>query len=75
VTASDRSLELTTLAAIAAAEKKAEQIVAIDVSEQLAITDVFLLCSASNDRQVKAIWDELIRLARAGVKEQRALIV
>lgn len=27
------------------------------------------------DRQVKAIWDELIRLARAGVKEQRALIV
>ena len=57
MTASDRSLELTTLAAIAAAEKKAEQIVAIDVSEQLAITDVFLLCSASNDRQVKAIVD------------------
>jgi ribosome-associated protein len=59
VTASDRSLELTTLAAIAAAEKKAEQIVAIDVSDQLAITDVFLLCSASNDRQVKAIVDAI----------------
>ena len=59
MTASDRSLELTTLAAIAAAEKKAEQIVAIDVSEQLAITDIFLLCSASNDRQVKAIVDAI----------------
>ncbi len=57
MTASERALELTTLAAIAAAEKKAEQIVAIDVSEQLAITDIFLLCSASNDRQVKAIVD------------------
>ena len=57
MTAPERALELTTLAAIAAAEKKAEHIVAIDVSEQLAITDIFLLCSAANDRQVKAIVD------------------
>ncbi|MFI0433920.1 MAG: ribosome silencing factor [Candidatus Nanopelagicales bacterium] len=57
MTASDRALDLVRLSAAAAADKKADNIVAIDVSEQLAITDVFLLCSASNDRQVKAIVD------------------
>lgn len=45
------------IAATAAADKKADDIVAIDVSEQLAITDVFLLCSAANDRQVRAVVD------------------
>jgi ribosome-associated protein len=45
------------VAATAAAEKKAEHILALDVSDQLAITDVFLLCSANNDRQVRAIVD------------------
>jgi ribosome-associated protein len=45
------------IAATAAAEKLAEDIVALDVSETLVITDVFLLCSASNDRQVRAIVD------------------
>jgi ribosome-associated protein len=45
------------IAANAAAEKLAEDIVALDVSETLVITDVFLLCSASNDRQVRAIVD------------------
>jgi len=57
VTASDRALELAMIAAHAASEKQAENIVALDVSETLVITDVFLLCSASNDRQVKAIVD------------------
>ena len=55
--ASERALELTMIAAAAAAEKLAEDIVALDVSETLVITDVFLLCSASNDRQVRAIVD------------------
>ena len=45
------------IAAAAAADKLAEDIVALDVSETLVITDVFLLCSASNDRQVRAIVD------------------
>ena len=45
------------LAAEAASEKLAEDIVALDVSETLVITDVFLLCSAANDRQVRAIVD------------------
>jgi ribosome-associated protein len=56
VTASARALELAIAAAEAASEKLAEDIVALDVSETLVITDVFLLCSA-NDRQVKAIVD------------------
>jgi ribosome-associated protein len=55
MTASDRALELALLAAAAADDKKAENIVAIDVSDQLAITDIFLLCSAGSDRAVRAI--------------------
>lgn len=57
MTASARALELALLAAEAASDKLAEDIVALDVSETLVITDVFLLCSASNDRQVRAIVD------------------
>ncbi len=57
MTASPRAVELAILAAEAASEKLAENIVAIDVSETLVITDVFLLCSAANDRQVKSIVD------------------
>ena len=57
MTASARALELTYAAAEAASDKLAEDIVALDVSETLVITDVFLLCSAANDRQVKAIVD------------------
>jgi ribosome-associated protein len=59
VTATDRAVELVTLAAGAAADKLATDIIAYDVSEQLVITDAFLLCSASNDRQVKSIVDEI----------------
>jgi ribosome-associated protein len=46
-------------AARAASDKLAEDILAFDVSEQLVITDAFLLCSAGNERQVKAIVDEI----------------
>lgn len=42
-------------AAEAAEEKKAEDLVALDVSEQLALTDAFLICSGNNERQVDAI--------------------
>jgi ribosome-associated protein len=59
VTATDRALDLSRAAAEAASDKLAENIMAFDVSEQLVITDVFVLCSASNDRQVKAIVDEI----------------
>ncbi len=59
MTATDRALELVRTAAQAASDKQAENIVAFDVSEQLVITDAFLLASASNDRQVKAIVDAI----------------
>lgn len=55
MTASARALELTAVAAAAASDKLAVDIVALDVSDTLVITDVFLICSAGNDRQVKAI--------------------
>jgi iojap-like ribosome-associated protein len=73
VTASERSVELARLAAEAAADKLADDIIAYDVSEQLVITDVFVLCSATNDRQVRAIVDEIedrLRV-RADVKPVR----
>ena len=67
MTATPRAIELTEIAALAAAEKLASDIVAYDVSDQLAITDVFLLCSGGNDRQVRSIIDEVeLRLKQAG---------
>jgi ribosome-associated protein len=72
VTATDRAVELVTLAATAAADKLATDLIAYDVSEQLVITDAFLLCSASNDRQVRSIVDEIESvLSRAGAKPVR----
>lgn len=46
-------------AAHAAADKKASNIVLLDVSEQLVITDVFVIASAPNERQVGAIVDSI----------------
>jgi ribosome-associated protein len=73
VTASDRANQLVRLAAEAAAEKLADNIIAYDVSEQLIITDAFLLCSAANDRQVRSIVDEIEKRLRedADVKPTR----
>ncbi len=59
MTATERALELVRTAAQAASDKLSDDIVAFDVSEQLVITDAFLLCSAPSDRQVKAIVDEI----------------
>lgn len=73
MTASERAVQLTVLAAQAAADKLADDIIAYDVSEQLFITDTFLLCSGSNDRQVHAIVDEIEDRLRdeAGAKPVR----
>ena len=70
--ATDHALTLIRAAAEAASDKLASDIVAFDVSEQLVITDAFLVCSAPNDRQVKAIVDEIEdRLLRIGAKPVR----
>ena len=72
VAATDHALTLIRTAAEAASDKLASDIVAFDVSEQLVITDAFLVCSAPNDRQVKAIVDEVEdRLLRIGAKPVR----
>jgi len=72
VTATDHAVELVVAAARAASDKLATNLVAFDVSEQLAITDAFLLASGSNDRQVKAIVDEVEdRLREIGAKPIR----
>jgi ribosome-associated protein len=59
VPASERAVELAQAAAQAAADKKAHDIAIIDVGDQLVITDVFLLASAPNERQVLAIVDAI----------------
>ena len=72
MTASTRATELATAAALAAADKLATDVVALDVSNQLVITDVFLLASAPNDRQVRAIVEAVEeRLHGLGVKPTR----
>jgi len=59
VPATERSLDLAMTAAKAADDKLATTVAGIDVSEQLALTDVFVIVSASTDRQVGAIVDEV----------------
>ena len=69
--ATDHAVALTHTAARAAAEKKAEGIMAIDVSERLALTDVFLILSGDNDRQVRAIVDAIDEaMLKAGAKRR-----
>lgn len=80
MTASDRALELAVAAARAAADRKADEIIALDVSERLVLTDVFLIASGRNERQVGAIVDAVEEslhglgakpVRREGVREGR----
>ncbi|KQV76027.1 ribosomal maturation protein [Aeromicrobium sp. Root344] len=72
MTATERAVELTQAAATAAEDKLAQDIIAFDVSELLAITDVFLLCSASSPRQVRAVQDAVEeRMIELGAKAVR----
>ena len=72
MTASPRSVELAEAAVSAAADKLATDLVILDVSEQLVITDCFVLASAPNDRQVKSIVDAVEeRLLTMGAKPVR----
>jgi ribosome-associated protein len=59
VPASERARELAQAAAVAAADKKAQHIVILDVGDQLVITDAFVVASAPNERQVLAIVDAI----------------
>jgi ribosome-associated protein len=59
VTATDQALDMARVAVAAAADKQAQDIVVLDVSEQLVITDCFVIASAPNERLVQAIVDEV----------------
>ena len=65
MTASPRSIELAQAAVSAAADKLATDLSIVDVSDQLTITDCFVLASASNERQVKAVVDAVEERLRA----------
>jgi ribosome-associated protein len=72
VTVTTETADLVRIAAEAAAEKLAQDIIAYDVSDQLVITDAFVLCSGRNDRQVRSIVDEIEgRMRRAGARPVR----
>ena len=72
MTASAEAIEMATVAAQAASSKLADDVVLIDVSGQLVITDVFVIASAANERQVNAIVDEVEEKMRvAGHKPAR----
>ena len=72
MTASDTARELAVVAAKAADEKLGRDIAVIDVSNVLAITDVFVIVSGDNERQVAAIVDEIEdALTKAGAEPKR----
>ena len=63
---------LALVAANAAADKKASDVIVLDVSDQLVISDCFVIASAPNERQVGAIVDNVEEKMRdAGTKPVR----
>lgn len=84
MTATEHAIDLTRAAAAAAVDKLGTDLVAYDVSDQLAITDVFLVVTATNERQVGAVVDgveEALRgldakpVRREGDREQRWVLL
>lgn len=72
MTASPRALELVQIAANAADAKQADDLVALDVTGPLPLTDVFLLATGRNERNVLSIADEVEdRMIAAGAKPLR----
>lgn len=72
MSATEEAVAMATVAAQAAAAKLADDVVVIDVSGQLVITDCFVIASASNERQVNAIVDEVEdKMRLAGYKPAR----
>jgi ribosome-associated protein len=66
------SAELTRRLAAIADDKKATDLVALDVSSLVAYTDFLLICTARNERQAKAVHDEIYHeLKRAGMLPAR----
>jgi ribosome-associated protein len=72
VAATERARELLRVAALAADSKQGEDLVALDVSGPLPLTDVFLLATGRNERNVMSIANEIEdKLIEAGAKPLR----
>ncbi|GLZ39661.1 ribosome silencing factor [Actinokineospora sp. NBRC 105648] len=72
MTATHEARELALVAAAAAADKKAGDVIVLDVSDQLVITDCFVIASAANERQVGAIVENVEeKMREAGTKPVR----
>src|SRR5699024_3565421 len=72
VPATPSTIEMAATGARAADERSARDIVVIDVSEQLVITDCFVIVSADTERQVNAVAEEVEdKLAGDGHKVTR----
>ena len=72
MTATAEAAEMARIAALAADDKLAGDVVILDVSDQLYITDCFVIASAPNERQVNSIVDNIEdRLREAGHKPVR----
>ena len=70
--ASERARELLRVAAVAADSKQGEDLVALDVSGPLPLTDIFLLVTGRNERNVTAIAGEIEdKLIESGAKPLR----
>ena len=70
--ATQKAIKIANIAATAAADKLAENLVALDVTEPMPLTDIFLLASGRSERQVAAIADEIEdKLLESGVKYLR----
>ncbi|KQU44322.1 ribosome silencing factor RsfS [Rhodococcus sp. 14-2483-1-1] len=72
MTATAEAAEMARIAALAADDKLASDVVILDVSDQLYITDCFVIASAPNERQVNSIVDNIEdQLREAGHKPVR----
>lgn len=66
----DEARRLAIVAARAADDKGAEDVVIMEVGQVLVVADQFVVASAANDRQVRAIVDEVERqVAEAGLSK------
>lgn len=77
--------DIAVAAAEAASDKKAEDIVAIDVAALIVVTDYFVICTGRTGRQVKTIAEEVEEqlrerlgikpIGREGVEEGRWILL
>jgi len=70
--ATGESRRLAVAAATIASSKQADAVSVLDVRELITITDYFVICSGSSERQVDTIADEVVKeLKAAGVRPVR----